>query len=102
MLLKKVSAFPLQNAPLNLGPGNFGCPYCEKIKDSKHAMESHIRTHTDERPYECPICHKKFTQSGTRNRHLQSLHKNSISEGDAAGAAAGAKSFNLYLEKMGK
>ena len=76
LAVKKSFPFPLQNAPLILGPGNFGCPFCDRIKDTKHAMEVHIRSHTDERPYECPICHKKYTQSGTRNRHLHSMHKN--------------------------
>lgn len=33
-----------------------------------------MRTHTGEKPYQCPICECRFNQSGTLKNHLQ-LHK---------------------------
>lgn len=34
----------------------------------------HMRTHTCEKPYECGVCHQRFLQSGTRDRHMLSTH----------------------------
>ncbi|XP_045901890.1 zinc finger protein 35 isoform X2 [Micropterus dolomieu] len=38
------------------------CRFCSKGFSSPANLESHLRTHTGERPYGCSICGKKFSQ----------------------------------------
>lgn len=38
----------------------FLCTYCGQSFSSKGGLESHILTHTDERPFSCDICNKTF------------------------------------------
>ena len=38
-------------------------------------LRDHFRVHTKDRPYQCPVCDKKFTQSGNIGRHMKNLHK---------------------------
>lgn len=38
------------------------CRFCSKLFSSPANLESHLRTHTGERPYGCTICGKKFSQ----------------------------------------
>lgn len=38
------------------------CRFCSKVFSSPANLESHLRTHTGERPYGCTVCGKKFSQ----------------------------------------
>jgi KRAB domain-containing zinc finger protein len=47
---------------------------CGKQFSLLRNMRNHIRTHTGERPYECAVCKKRFTVSGSLSRHMKRLH----------------------------
>ena len=46
----------------------YECDVCEKrFRDSE--FEKHMRIHTNEKPYECDVCDKAFRESQHLKRH---------------------------------
>ncbi|OQR73253.1 zinc finger protein-like [Tropilaelaps mercedesae] len=50
------------------------CEVCLKQFASRHDMERHMRVHTRERPFICPLCATGFTQKSSLKSHLYSVH----------------------------
>uniref|UniRef100_A0A0P4X241 C2H2-type domain-containing protein n=1 Tax=Scylla olivacea TaxID=85551 RepID=A0A0P4X241_SCYOL len=77
--------FPSQQPPLLPTSGDpsareafMECEVCGKVFSGpkrRFLMERHVRTHTGEKPYCCPHCHLRFSQSGNLSRHTRLVHQ---------------------------
>ncbi|PSK34583.1 hypothetical protein B9Z65_8909 [Elsinoe australis] len=54
-------------------PATFQCHLCPKRFTRAYNLRSHLRTHTDERPFVCTVCGKAFARQHDRKRH-EGLH----------------------------
>jgi len=69
--------FPEAEAPglkrIQKHPAIFQCHLCPKRFTRTYNLRSHLRTHTDERPFVCAVCGKAFSRQNDRKRH-EGLH----------------------------
>ncbi|XP_052748252.1 zinc finger protein 782-like isoform X1 [Galleria mellonella] len=57
-------------------PNNKICHHCGKGFPTKVQLESHIRTHTGERPFICEYCPTTFSQQSNLYKHNRQVHLN--------------------------
>lgn len=50
------------------------CRECGKSFKKSYDLQQHLRCHTGEKPYGCPLCDKRFTQKSNAKNHMVS-HK---------------------------
>lgn len=62
-----------QSTRVQKHPANFQCHLCPKKFTRAYNLRSHLRTHTDERPFVCTVCEKAFARQHDRKRH-EGLH----------------------------
>ncbi|TNN53609.1 Homeotic protein spalt-major [Liparis tanakae] len=48
----------------NIGRLQHACRFCGKMFSSDSSLQIHLRSHTGERPYQCPVCLSRFTTRG--------------------------------------
>jgi uncharacterized Zn-finger protein len=54
-------------------PATFQCSLCPKCFTRAFNLRSHLRNHTDERPFACMVCGKAFARQNDRKSH-EALH----------------------------
>ena len=52
----------------------YKCDVCEKRFSESGGLKRHVRIHTNEKPYECDVCEKRFRQSSNLKRHVFCCH----------------------------
>ena len=52
----------------------FICEICQRPFSLKHHLKRHMRVHTGEEPYKCPLCERRFKQHNARKCHMYSQH----------------------------
>jgi len=50
------------------------CQVCPKMFHSNSALVEHMRSHTGERPFQCPKCDMSFSYSSCLKSHLRTIH----------------------------
>ncbi|CAB1349425.1 unnamed protein product [Coregonus sp. 'balchen'] len=53
------------------------CPTCSRCFQFKHHLQSHMNSHTNSRPYVCPVCRKAYAHSGSLSTHMKLHHSES-------------------------
>jgi DNA-directed RNA polymerase subunit RPC12/RpoP len=61
-------------APIMSSQGLYSCNLCGKAFDAVCHLETHVRSHTGERPYSCNQCDKSFTVMSNLRRHMKTIH----------------------------
>lgn len=69
-----VYSLSMHKKSIHFGIYSHACTKCERGFNSRASLESHLRTHTGERPFVCDLCNKPFSQSSSLNLHKKTIH----------------------------
>src|SRR6185369_15629642 len=52
----------------------FGCSFCGKRFPDMGTYDIHMRSHTGEKPYACPSCPQRYRTKSNLTRHIKEAH----------------------------
>lgn len=52
----------------------YKCDICGRICPSKHKLKRHLSTHSEARPFPCPICGRSFKWTEYLQKHMRQQH----------------------------
>lgn len=70
---------PYPNRPANIPKKAnvpFECDKCGDILDTKHRLQSHVKSHARGRKHQCTNCEKTFCNISSLRKHCSVLHRN--------------------------
>lgn len=68
------------------------CPTCSRCFQFNHHLQSHMNSHTNSRPYVCPVCRKAYAHSGSLSTHMK-LHHSEVRPRRSLGCEFCEKAF---------
>lgn len=76
-LTSELATAPVRVDPSTVKTKAFACPLfsCGRLFKRMEHLKRHLRTHTMERPYQCPKCKKKFSRSDNLTQHVRTHGK---------------------------
>lgn len=66
----------------HVGNKEHRCDTCLVLFYTYSDLQRHRRVHTLEKPFTCPTCSQRFTQSTSVNKHMQTVHGIDFKWGD--------------------
>ena len=57
------------------------CHICGRECPSRHKLQRHLSTHSEERPYNCKVCGKAFKWTEYLSKHMRTQHGSSSTDG---------------------
>lgn len=64
---------PRLKGPRKKGPKrDLTCEHCSKTFTKKYNLDSHLKTHSNERQFSCSVCGRAFARNNDRWRHMSS------------------------------
>ena len=65
----------LKIEPIQVGPNQYACPYCNKISKTSWHVKRHALVHQGEdKPYSCLYCNYKTNRKDNCVMHMQKMH----------------------------